>query len=224
MRRIGRLVVAVALTGAVLVGAAGPADAYTHKTKIVHARQAFAVWTTCPEWQVGLACVDTVIQAQTGAYTDDHEQLPPLWINVFRFWYTIEQMPDGELWGRPTKESFGGTEVGQVVVDSRLGWATLETTIPMRTCVFVSGIRVCNPTTSTAQASWTATGDRDRERLREWWRTHDAYGLETGLSFGRAATATAVIDGLPVEGTNTSGALTRMHYLDLRVYKYPLPE
>jgi hypothetical protein len=219
----GGLVALVASLAAAAPAAAGPVFHLSF-----HGQVALAAWTSCPQPQVGDSCFDTVVIASDATTYENSDQeggghfLHDRGDRVIlrHFWYDVREV-DGEVWFVPTRESFGGTDVGvQVGIHQRLTSATASApSIPMHTSDYVTGQEYDE--TGSVSAAWQPAGDLVRIGSRQHSSTRDYFFLSSTAGWERTATATGVDDGVPITRSVVLGDTTMysVRQVELSVYK-----
>jgi hypothetical protein len=228
-RRTRRLGVVVAGTStALLLPVAAPAWAGPVFHTSFHGEVAIAVWTSCPQPRDGDSCYDTVVIASDArTYENSDQEGGGHFLHdsgdrvVLRhFWYDVTEV-DGELWAVPTRESFGGTDVGvSVDVHRRLTAASATApSVPMHTTDYVAGTET--EETSSVSVRWSPEGTLERIAQRDRASSRDYFFLTATTGWQRQATASGVDDGVPVTRTSVPGdtVLVSVRQVDLRVYK-----
>ncbi len=222
--RSSKGLIGILLTVVVLAAAPGVARADGNGAAVFrvtfHGEVAIAGWTTCPQWQAGLVCDDTVIIASDAATSErwpdgrlrDREPR----VVLQRFHYEVVDL-GGELAMRPLLESFGGTSDATVAIDTQARRAVVQAAaIPMTTTDYVNDTQTTG--SAALDASWSATGPRSmmKDRLVEsgpgWHLVASTKGWE------RPATASGTIDGAPIPGTLGSAVIIHVLQSELSVY------
>jgi hypothetical protein len=183
----------------------GAGGAFFYKVTF-HGELAIAQWTTCPTWEVGLQCEETVAivsdartsELWSGGRLRDREDR----VILQRFWYEVVELVDPEtgdveLSTRPFRESFGGTNLATVSIDTRARAAVAEAAaIPMNTTDYVADTTYTE--TVAFQGSWQGLGpivdlhERPAPSAPTWIHFDMTRGWQ------RSATAVGTIDGQPI--------------------------
>lgn len=197
---------------AVSLGLGAPASAAPALHLNFNGRIAVGSWTTCPELQLGDTCLDTVIIAsdartyensgQSGGGHFLHDTGDRVVLQ--KFWYEV-RLFEGELSRFPTRESFGGTDVGvDVRIDNRLTTATaMATSIPMNTTDFVTGESFSE--TASVEATWEPTSPLTVIKEREQFSNEDIFLMSSTTGWSRDAVAMGLDGGEPIPGSPTAG-------------------
>jgi hypothetical protein len=192
-----------------------------------HGELAIAAWTTCPTWEVGLLCEETVAivsDAHTserwpgGRLRDRADR-----VVLQRFWYEVVELVDPEfgtieLSSRPIRDSFGGTDLATVTIDTRARTAVAQAAaIPMNTTDY-EGDEVYAETVA-FEGRWEATGPV--ERLHEGPSPSAPTWIHFGMTRGwqRSATAVGTVDGQPLPPlAPDGGVIIHARQMELSVY------
>jgi hypothetical protein len=191
-----------------------------------HGELAIAAWTTCPTWEVGLQCEETVAIV-SDAHTS--EQWPGGRVRdradrvvLQRYWYEVVEFVDPEfgpeLSTRPIRDSFGGTNLATVTIDTRARTAVAQAAaIPMNTTDY-EGDEVYTETVA-FEGRWEATGPLERlhERPSPSAPTWIHFGMTNGWQ--RSATAVGTVDGQPLAPlAPDGGVIIHARQMELSVY------
>lgn len=194
-----------------------------------HGELAIANWTTCPTWEVGLVCDETVAivsdartseQWPEGKLRDRQDR-----VVLQRFRYEIVELVDPEtgaveLATRPIWESFGGTNLATVTIDTRARHAEARAdAIPMNTTDYEND--VVYQETVAFQGSWVGVGPLDDLHDGPSPSAPDWINLERTRGWQRAASATGTIDGQPIPGTLAPDGAVIIHANQTSLSVYP---
>lgn len=186
-----------------------------------HGGIAIASWTTCPEWEVGMVCEETVVIASDARtserWPDGRERDRGPRVVLQRFVFEVIDL-DGEVATRPLRESFGGTGAASVAIDRQARRATARAAaIPMSTTDYDADAQYAE--TAALDVTLTATGPRTTLRDHQvasgpgWHVVSRTHGWE------REATGSGTVDGAPIPGTLSSATIVNARQSELSVYR-----
>jgi hypothetical protein len=195
-----------------------------------HGEVAIASWTTCPAWEVGLYCEETVAIV-SDAHSSEHwpgDRLRERTDRVVlqRFWYEVVELVDPELGiveltGRPIRDSFGGTDDATVTIDTRARTAVARAAaIPMITTDYeADGDQYAE--TAAFEGRWEATGPI--ERLHEGPSPSAPGWIHLSMTRGwqRSATAAGTVDGQPITAPLAPDGAVIIHARQKELSVYP---
>ena len=174
---------------------------------------AIAAWTTCPVWQLGQLCQDTVVIASDARtaekYPAGRERDSGPRVVLQRFVYEVVDLGGGDLAGRPVRESFGGTSDAFVDIDQRSRSAMASApAIPMSVTEYQGENPVSYSETAALDVVWIGGGDLVAIDERDHDNDHTQLSLSFTKGWERPAAATGEIDGLPIPGELDAAATT----------------
>ena len=228
MRVTRKIQAATALAAAAVGALAAPASAGPMFISSFHGSIAIAVWTSCPEPELGDSCYDTVVIASDAiTYGNSGVEHGPHFerdkgdrVILRHFWYDM-RLVDGQLGPVITKESFGGTDQGVTVdIDQRLRSASAAApSIPMHTTDYANDREYDE--TGSVTADWLPAGELIRLDDRSVYHPGYALFLTSTLGWQVDATATGVDDGEPVTRSVYLPDTTMLsaRQVDLEVYQ-----
>ena len=187
---------------------------------------ALAVWRTCPQWQVGAVCEETVVIASDAMtfekYPEGRERDKGPRVVLQRFVFEIVDLGEDGLSSRPIRESFGGTDEADVTINRRSRWATASAAaIPMNTTEYHGDESVTYEETVSLDVEWTGQGELQRIDERDHYNDRLQLFISYPKGWERSAVATGTIDGAPIAGTLDESATTLINVAqgELRLYK-----
>lgn len=184
-----------------LAPAASAADLFVVRFK---GGVALAAWRTCPQWEVGAVCEETVVIASDSMTSEkfpggrERDKGPRVVLQ--RFVFEIVDLGEDGLGSRPIRESFGGTDEADVTIDQRIRGATASAVIPMNTTEFDGDESVSYEETVSLDVEWTGQGDLRRIDVRRApgrAAAVQAPAVTMGSSASRAARFIATTDRDP---------------------------
>ncbi len=174
---------------------------------------AIAAWTTCPVWQLGEICQDTVVIASDARtaekYPGGRERNSGPRVVLQRFVYEVVDLGGGDLAGRTIRESFGGTSDALVDIDRRSRSATASApAIPMSVTEYRGDDSVSYSETALLHVVWIGQGELVAIDERDHHNDRQQLSLSFTKGWERAAVATGETGGLPIPGTLDAAATT----------------
>ena len=218
-----RLAIAV-VTGLVLAMTSVPASADEGARSLVFQLRftglvATAGWTTCPEPEIGDACVDTDVLAFDSASREGKVRDRGPTLRTLTFVYRVV---GGELGSVPVAEWFGRTEIATVSGTPRLTRATAEGTVPVVLCsVFDPMAGFTCPDDVAVDLTWTASGALTR--LAEHDVARNEFRMENTWTRGwqRPATVSGTVVG-SILGTLSAAEMLRVRQGEV-IVQHPVP-
>jgi hypothetical protein len=187
---------------------------------------ALAVWQTCPQWEVGAVCEETVVIASDSMtsekYPGGRERDRGPRVILQRFVFEIVDLGEDGISSRPIRESFGGTDEADVTIDRRSRWATASAAaIPMNTTEYHGDESITYEETVSLDVEWTGQGELQGIDERSHYNDRDQLFISSTKGWERPAVATGTIDGDPITGTldETATTLINVRQGELRLYK-----
>ena len=174
---------------------------------------AIAAWTTCPVWQLGEICQDTVVIASDArtaeTYPGGRERDSGPRVVLQRFAYEVVDLGGGDLGGRPIRESFGGTSDAFVDIDRRSRAATASApAIPMSVTEYQAEGSVSYTETALLHVEWIGQGELVAIDERDHYNDRGHLSLSFTKGWERPAVATGEIDDVPIPGALDAAATT----------------
>lgn len=174
---------------------------------------AVAAWTTCPVWQLGQICQDTVVIASDARtaekYPEGRERDSGPRVVLQRFVYEVVDLGGRGLAGRPIRESFGGTSDAFVDIDRRSRSATAAApAIPMSVTQYQGEDSVSYSETAVLDVVWVGQGELVAIDERNHYNSREQLSLSFTKGWERPAVATGEVDGLPIPGALDARATT----------------
>jgi hypothetical protein len=185
-----------------------------------HGGIAIASWTTCPEWEVGMVCEETVVIASDARtserWPEGRERDRGPRVVLQRFLFEVVDLGD-ELATRPLRESFGGTDDAFVAIDTQARRAVARAaTIPMSTTDYLADVQYDE--TASLDVTLTATGPRTALRDHQVASGPGWHVVSRTRGWERDAAGTGTVDGAPIPGTLSSATIVHARQSELRVY------
>lgn len=185
-----------------------------------HGGIAIANWTTCPVWEVGLVCEETVVIASDARtserWPEGRERDRGPRVVLQRFVFEVVDL-DGEVAMRPLRESFGGTDAASVAIDTQARRAVARAAaIPMSTSDYVADVQYGE--TVALDVTLTATGPRTSLRDHHVASGPGWHVVSRTRGWEREATGSGTIDGAPIPGALSSATIVHARQSELSVY------
>lgn len=236
-RIAGRLGLAAGALLLTLTAAAGPAVAAPENRagvfKVSFAGYvSMAEWGTCPDpatEELGTICDDTSLMAfysTTSEQAGSEVHLRDPWSGTVRLYQSTCVVADLEIDPGVVErtclsqtERFGRATDADVRSDPRLVATQVTATVPVQVFDFVND----SETTDTVDVVADFRGTGSTRRIDERWHVagRDGMSLEGTRGWERDCTATASLDGAPVQGELLSCTMLRVHQGEMRVYPNP---
>lgn len=185
-----------------------------------HGRIAIASWTTCPTWEVGMVCEETVVIASDARtserWPDGRERDRGPRVVLQRFVFEVIDL-DGDVATRPMRESFGGTTDAAVTIDTQARRATARAAaIPMSTTDYDADLQFTE--TAALDVTLHATGPRTVLRDHHVASGRGWHVVSRTRGWERDATGSGTVDGAPIPGTLHSATIVNVRQSELNVY------